>query len=236
MDKDLTLPDQRGVGFQSTNLRSDSDHRLEADASADAELCKFVRRLVSLLVVVGAVVTALYVWSVIEKNPRTDDAAVRANVIGIVSRVPGPIVRLAVQDNQLVKKGDLLFEIDPADFEAALAQAKANLEKDKATRFRADADEKRALELFYQRVTSAKERDSDVATARSVRENVQADEAAVKQAELNLSYTKVVAPFDGRVVNLNISTGAYATVGVPLFSLLDTTKWYVIAYFREREL
>lgn len=197
---------------------------------------KLIRRVVSLLIIVGAVVSTFYVWSVVERHPRTDDAAVRANVIGIVSRIPGPIVRLAVQDNQLVRKGDLLFEIDPTDFETALAQAKANLAKDKATRFRADADERRALKLYHQKVTSTKERDSDVATAESIRANIEADEATVKQAELNLSYTKVVAPFDGRVVNLNISTGAYASVGVPLFSLLDTTKWYVVAYFREREL
>ena len=60
--------------------------------------------------------------------------------------------------------------------------------------------------------------------------------AAVKQAELDLSYCKVSAPFDGRVINLNISAGAYASVGVPVFSILDTTKWYVVANFREREL
>ena len=60
--------------------------------------------------------------------------------------------------------------------------------------------------------------------------------AAVKQAELDLSYCKVTAPFDGRVINLNISAGAYASVGIPVFSILDTTKWYVMANFREREL
>ena len=60
--------------------------------------------------------------------------------------------------------------------------------------------------------------------------------AAVKQAELDLSYCKVTAPFDGRVINLNISGGAYASVGVPVFSLLDTTKWYVVANFREAEV
>ena len=60
--------------------------------------------------------------------------------------------------------------------------------------------------------------------------------AAVKQAELDLSYCKVSAPFDGRVINLNISAGAYASIGVPVFSILDTTKWYVVANFREREL
>ena len=58
----------------------------------------------------------------------------------------------------------------------------------------------------------------------------------MKFAELELSYCKVKAPFTGRVVNLNISAGAYASVGIPVFSLLDTRKWYVIANFREAEV
>jgi multidrug efflux system membrane fusion protein len=61
-------------------------------------------------------------------------------------------------------------------------------------------------------------------------------EAAVARAELNLSYCKIFAPFPGRVVNLNISIGGYANIGVPVFSLLDTRKWYVLANFREGEL
>ena len=62
-----------------------------------------------------------------ERHPRTDDATARANVVGIVPRVRGQIVKLAVQDNQVVKEGDLLFEIDPADYELALQKAKSAL-------------------------------------------------------------------------------------------------------------
>jgi multidrug efflux system membrane fusion protein len=60
--------------------------------------------------------------------------------------------------------------------------------------------------------------------------------AAVDDAALNLSYCKVVAPFPGRVISLNISVGAYAHAGIPVFSLLDTRKWYVMANFREAEV
>ena len=60
--------------------------------------------------------------------------------------------------------------------------------------------------------------------------------AAADLAVLELSYCKVVAPFPGRVVNLNISVGAFASAGIPVFSLLDTRKWYVMANFREGEL
>ena len=73
-------------------------------ANDGAEGRKLIRNLVALLIVSGAVFLTLYVWSVLERHPRTDDAAARANVVGIVPRVRGPIVNLAVQDNQLVKQ------------------------------------------------------------------------------------------------------------------------------------
>jgi multidrug efflux system membrane fusion protein len=92
-----------------------------------AEQRNFVRKLVSIGIVAGAVLITLYVWSIVERHPRTDDAAARANVVGVVPRVRGQIVRLAVQDNQLVREGDLLFEIDPDDYELALEKAKSAL-------------------------------------------------------------------------------------------------------------
>src|SRR4029450_13567571 len=88
---------------------------------------KRIRNVVAWLIVLGVVFLTLYVWSVLERHPRTDDAAARANVVGIVPRVRGPIVKLAVQDNKLVEQGDLLFEIDPADYEQALERAKSAL-------------------------------------------------------------------------------------------------------------
>jgi multidrug efflux system membrane fusion protein len=63
-----------------------------------------------------------------------------------------------------------------------------------------------------------------------------AAEAAVHSAELDLDYTRVRAPFDGRVVNLNISNGAFARSGVEVFTLVDTGTWYVMANFRETQL
>src|SRR5947207_15799849 len=88
---------------------------------------KVIARIISVVIVAATVVLALYVWGIIEQHPRTDDATVRANVVGIVPRVRGLIVKLHVQDNQAVKEGDLLFEIDPEDYELALEKAKAAL-------------------------------------------------------------------------------------------------------------
>ena len=248
----------------------------------------FIRKVASVIIVASAVVITLYVWSVIERHPRTDDASARANVVGIVPRVRGQIVRLAVQDNQLVKEGDLLFEIDPDDYELALEKAKAALSaldeqitvgrsQDQELKFgvkvaeaavvRAQAQEKQADDSLHrlepllpkgfataeqvdqartlanvaaETLAEEEQKLNQAKTAVSTLQTLQAQRpgavAAVKFAELELSYCKVTAPFGGRVINLNISAGAYASAGIPVFSLLDTRKWYVIANFREAEI
>src|SRR5216117_1144222 len=124
----------------------------------------------------------------------TLDGFINAN---INAQVQGYIISRDYQEGSLVKKDDLLFQIDPRPFEAALAQAKGTLAKDQANLAKADADEKRARDLFDKKVISDQERDTAVAAAGSSRANVQADEAAVRQAELNLAYAKVTAPIDG---------------------------------------
>lgn len=159
----------------------------------------------------------------------TLDGFINAN---INAQVQGYIVSRDYQEGSVVKKGDLLFQIDPRPFEAALAQAKATLAKDQATQAKADADEKRAMDLFNKKVISEQERDTAIAAAGSARANVEADAAAVKQAELNLGYTKITAPIDGVAGFANAqvgdlvgpSTGALTTV-----SQIDPIKALVTA-------
>src|SRR5438477_12578016 len=124
----------------------------------------------------------------------TLDGFINAN---IKAQVQGYIISRDYKEGSVVNKGDLLFQIDPRPFEAALAQAKATLAKDQANQAKGDADEKRALDLFNKKVISDQERDTAVAAAGSSRANVQADEAAVKQAELNVGYTKITSPVEG---------------------------------------
>src|SRR5438128_7270078 len=124
----------------------------------------------------------------------TLDGFINAN---INAQVQGYIISRDYKEGSVVKKGDLLFRIDPRPFEAALAQAKGTLAKDQANRAKSDADEKRAADLFNKKVISDQERDTATAAAGSARANVDADTAAVEQAELNLGYTKITAPIDG---------------------------------------
>lgn len=245
-------------------------------------------QIISLGIIFGVAVLALWTWRTLERHPRTDDAVVRANVVGIVPRIHGQIIKLNVQDNQAVKAGDVLFEIDPEDYRLALDKAKADLTtldqqievaraQDADLKFqvkaaeagveqgaaelkqaastlqrlrpllpkgfataddvdKAETAEKIAaasLAAAEQRLSQAKTTVSSLATLQAQRAGAV---AAVELAKLQVSYCRVTAPFAGRVINLNFSAGGYAGPGAPVFSLLDTSKWYVMAEFREGEI
>src|SRR5215472_13977681 len=134
----------------------------------------------------------------------TLDGFINAN---INAQVQGYIVSRDYQEGGVVKTGDLLFKIDPRPFEAALGQAKGTLAKDQANQVKAEADKKRAIDLFNKKVISDQERDTAIAAADSTTANVEADQAAVKQAEINLGYTKITAPIDGVVGFANNQVG-----------------------------
>src|SRR4026207_1341868 len=134
----------------------------------------------------------------------TLDGFINAN---INAQVLGYIISRDYKEGSVVKKGDLLFQIDPRPFQAAAAQARGALARDKANQVKADADENRALDWFKKKVISDRERDTAIAAAGSSRANVEADEAAVQQAELNLGYTKVAAPIDGMAGFANNQVG-----------------------------
>src|SRR5438045_4271393 len=159
----------------------------------------------------------------------TLDGFINAN---INAQVQGYIVSRDYQEGGVVKKGDLLFQIDSRPFEAVLAQAKGTLAKDKANQVKADADEKRALDLFKKKVISDQERDTAIAAAQAGRANIEADEAAVKQAEINLGYTKITAPIDGVTGFANNQVGdlvGSSTGPLTTMSQIDPLKAVVTA-------
>src|SRR5437660_7411440 len=205
-------------------------------ADKAVERGKFIRKITSVIIVAGAVVITLYVWGIMERHPRTDDATARANVVGIAPRVSGQILKLNVQDNQAVKEGEVLFEIDPEDYKLILEKAKAELATLDQQLAQAHDTLHRLEPLLPHGFTTA----DAVDKARTAMTTLQAQRegaiATINLEELHLSYCKVIASFSGRVINLNISAGAHVSAGVSVFSLLDTGKWYVIANFREAEV
>jgi membrane fusion protein, multidrug efflux system len=273
----------------STSPKAKPDLSPKSGRSRGAGKFKRFFVLILGLTILGlAVVLSLWAWDLNERHPRTDDAVSRANIIGIAPRVSGPIIKINVSDNQFVKGGDLLFQIDPADFqlnvdraksaldaldqqieigksqdvqlkyqvkgaEAAVRQATAErdqaadtlsrleplLPKGYATKEQVDQARTKVASLDAQ-VAQANEKLNQAGVALSSLATLQAQRpgtiAALGTAQLELSYTRVYAPFDGQVVGLNLSEGAYVHAGVEVFAFLDSRKWYVLANFREREL
>ena len=314
------------------------------DQIAETQKRKRLGRWIGIGVVAGAVLTLLLVILETDRYPRTDDASVRANFIGIAPEVSGLLVALPVKDNAYVKKGDLLFEIDPRPYQYALQQALADqnaLEQqiiDEKRRIAAQhsaveaaqagvhnsttgiktagssVDVAKATVVRAQAAVTAADAQLKLATnnlnriepllkkqyvtveqvdqtrtalnvaqgnydeaqaalvqaqaqqAQSVLRQQEADSLAaesqarlgqaihtvdtldtlesqrparaarVDSARLDLERCRVLSPFDAYVTNLNISEGAYAHPGTPMFTLIDTRTWYVIANYRESKL
>jgi multidrug efflux system membrane fusion protein len=120
------------------------------------------------------------------------------SVVTVKPQVDGPLVSAMFQEGQMVKKGDLLFRIDPAPFEAALRQAQGTAERDRAQLASAQADAERAVMLSDRGIVSTQQRDQLVATAKALQATLAADEAAVDRAKLNLGYTTIRSPIDGK--------------------------------------
>lgn len=191
---------------------------------------------ITLGIVVLALVTALLLYSRYLTKPWTRDAYVRANVIGVAPRVAGPIIEIPIKDNQPVKKGDLLFRIDPRTFEAALEQAKGLLAQTEAKLTDLEANAKRAVDLLQQNVISREQYDDQVQAFEAAKADVEAAQASVRNAQLNLEFATVVSPVDGYLTNINTSPGTYVAAGQQLLALVDTSTFWVAAYFKETQI
>lgn len=302
------------------------------------------RFLVSAGALIFAALLLMGVYWQTNRNPRTDDASVRANYIQFAPEVSGRLTGIHVKDNEFVRAGSVLFTIDPRPYQYALDQALSDqqlLEEeitdtqrriaaensaieaaragvagsktqtntvasalqassaavDKARAYVGSAESQRTLALntlqriepllakqyvtaeqvddartkaqvaehnyqeagatlqqaiAQERQTRSMQREAEVGiTASQARLNQSinsvdrlgsliaqrpAKAAKVENAKLDLAHCTVVAPFDGYVTNLNISDGEYAKPGVPIFTLIDTRTWYVVANYRESDL
>ncbi len=124
------------------------------------------------------------------------------STVSIKARVGGQLVQVNFQEGQDVEKGQILFVIDPRPLEAALKQAEANLARDKALANKAQADAVRYAELIRKQFVSQQEYDQAKATAESLAATIKADQVAVENARLMLSYCYIHAPISGRTGNL----------------------------------
>jgi multidrug resistance efflux pump len=265
-----------------------------------------VKLITTVVIVLAAIGVIIYKYRDYMRYPWTRDGLVRAQVVQIVPRVSGALVQVAVENNQLVKKGDLLFAIDPRTFQATVNLASAQLDNmrdivkslgEQVDGMRSDVglreaelsqakflvegraaeaeDARIILERAKELITSgfSTQRDVDnknaayqlaLAQLNAGRAQVTQMSAAVAQAkddlargmadlgtpgadnprlrraaadldvaQLNLGFTKVWAPTDGYVTNLQLSVGDSAVANQPTMALIDANSFYVQAFFRE---
>lgn len=130
--------------------------------------------------------------------------------VSVKSQVSGPVTAVSFREGQNVKKGDLLFTIDPRPFQVALQQAEATLARDKAQLEHARAQERRYARLLEEGVIAREQYDTWRTSLESLEAGVRADEAAVEKARLDLSYCSIRAPMDGRTGSLAVHAGNLA--------------------------
>ncbi|MEA3100129.1 HlyD family secretion protein [Caballeronia mineralivorans] len=187
------------------------------------------------LIFAAAILIGRVLWVHYMDQPWTRDGRVRADVINVAPDVSGAVVTMPVIDNQFVHKGDLLMEIDPSHYTIAVEQARATVAARNADlRMRRD-DAARRADLDNE-VVSKESRDNATQTASGAAANLQQAQAALDAAELNLARTKVFAPVDGYVTNLNVHRGDYATTGSAKLAIVDSHSFWVYGYFEETKL
>lgn len=133
--------------------------------------------------------------------------------VSVRPQVSGTIIRFSFKEGAMVKAGDVLAEIDPRPFEAALADAQGSLARDMASLTNARQELKRQKALFAAKATSQQTLDSQIATANQYEGTVKSDQANVKTAEINLGYTKVTSPVNGRAGIRGVDVGNFVSAG-----------------------
>ncbi|MGO7212718.1 efflux RND transporter periplasmic adaptor subunit [Rhizobium ruizarguesonis] len=193
-----------------------------------------VRLIVTLAFVCAAFYVGRGLWVHYMDKPWTRDARLRADVVGIAPDVSGLVSEVDVQDNQRVKKGDVLFRVDRERFNIALAQAEAALEGSMAAMEQAHRERERQERLGDAASLQQKEQ------ARTAEDQARAayGQALANRdlAKLNLDRSEIKATVNGTVSNLSLRPGDYVTAGAAKVALVDTDSLRVEGYFEETKL
>ena len=158
--------------------------------------------------------------------------------MSITPRVTGQIIKIHVDDNSQVSKGDLLFEIDPSIYKAAYNKALATQKQAFALLAKAKNEEQRAANLEKRTpgavpVLTLNNLSNAVETSSA---NVQVAKANVEEAHLNLEFTKVYAPTNGYITNFNLRVGSQVVANSPVVALIDEDSFWIEGYFKETDL
>jgi len=198
-------------------------------------LKKLLKTLLTLAILGAGLFFAYHKYINYIENPWTRDGQVRTQVIQVTPRVNGMVIKIHVVDNQKVKKGNLLFEIDPSQYQVKLNQAQARLTRTK--------EAAKGTKIEFERVKNIYAKDKGAVSQKDLVRNetnyyksladIDSSEEQVNTAKLNLSYTKVFAEVDGYVSNINFQIGSQASANKPILALVDENAYWVFGFFRE---
>jgi RND family efflux transporter MFP subunit len=196
---------------------------------------KFFSLIATLLILALAIWIGRLLWIHYMDTPWTRDGRVRADVINVAADVSGVVIDVPVKDNQPVKKGDLLMQIDPEHYQLAVKQAEAMVASRKATweMRKVNANRRNDMDAL---VISAESREDASNVATSAQADYQLAIAQLDAAKLNLQRTKVLAAVDGYVTNLNVHRGDYARMGEAKMAVVDQNSFWVYGFFEETKL
>ncbi len=197
-------------------------------------LDKYGRVAVTLILVVFALFTLRKIWIYYQVDPWTPDGRVRADIVQIAPDVSGIVTNLAVTNDQKVKRGQVLFQIDQERYTLALREAEAALAAQRTKLNQAKREARRDKTLGDLVAEENKEQgismveEADAALSQAV---INRDLAA-----LNLQRTRVVAPTDGTLSDLSLRVGNYVSVGKPVMALIDANSFRIEGYFEETKI
>jgi RND family efflux transporter MFP subunit len=237
-----------GVALEARSPIADPSERLPLYPKAPLQepvpgrpgrIARFARETLktaaTLLIFALAVLAALVIWDSYVTAPWTRDGSVRVQVASIAPQVSGQITEIRVVDNQYVHKGDVLYVIDPFDFQVALDTDKAQLRQrgaDLQVR-RMQAERRQHLSNL---ATTPEEQQQYVGNAIQAQAAFDAAQQQVAQADINLKRTRVRSPVNGYVTNLLMRVGDYAHAGTNNISVIDTDSYWIDGYFEETKM
>ncbi|HWA80087.1 MAG TPA: HlyD family secretion protein [Acetobacteraceae bacterium] len=194
-----------------------------------------VRFTVTAVVVGVAAFVGWRLWAYDMNAPWTRDGVVRADVVQVTTDVSGLVSEVLVHDNETVRKGQVLFRIDPKRFRLALQQAEATVASRRAEADEAAREASRFGSLNTLSVSTEQQQQRFAVAAEDAAAYQQAV-ADLGVARLNLVRSVVRAPVNGYITNFQMRPGDYVDAGRPVFALIDSDSFYVDGYFEETRL
>lgn len=192
------------------------------------------RYLLTLIAVALATFFTFFFWKHYAQTPWTRDGRVRAEIVQIAPNVSGPVLNVAVRDNQWVKKGDVLYTIEPHRLKLAVISAQAEVEaKRHEMLMRKEAAQRRNN---IKGILSGEDVQQTGRTANIAVANYHYAVTKLELAKLNLGYTTVRSPVDGYVTHLRINPGDYAKEGETKVAVINSNSFWVVGYFEETKL